>query len=270
MKKNSLLKIAIATFLLVGIGFIPHDSTASNSDAAPQHIAIDAAYGRLPLAFEANDGQVAPQVKFLSRGRGYSLFLTDTEAVLTLKKSRPVAADTEAGAAKRRARQRRTVETSVLRMTMLGANTEPKIAGADKLPGVVNYYRGTDPAKWRTGVATYEKVRLEKVYPGIDLVYYGNQRQLEYDYIVAPGANPKRIRLGFEGAQKISVDKGGDLVVETGGGEVRWHKPVVYQQVRGERKPVAGKYVLRNEKEISFQIARYDATKPLVIDPSLG
>jgi hypothetical protein len=117
---------------------------------------------------------------------------------------------------------------------------------------------------------TYAKARFGNVYPGIDLVYYGNQRQLEYDYIVAPGADPKRIRLGFEGAERLRIDEQGDIVAETAAGEVRWLKPVVYQEVAGSRKEVAGGYALHDGNEVTFQIAKYDATKPLIIDPTLA
>ncbi|GEM_PF-6338325 len=240
-------------FLLVGLLFT--DLTVSLRADPSQRFTSDqrlnAAYGKLPLSFEVNDGQTDARVKFLSRGRSYSLFLTNDEAVLALSKSRDG-------------------QGASLRMKLLGANAEPKVTGCDKLPGVVNYYIGNDPAKWRAGIATYAKVRFEKVYPGVDLVYYGNQRQLEYDYIVAPGANPKCIRLGFDDAEKLHVDEQGNLLVETASGAVRWHKPVVYQQVRGKRKTIAGNYVLHYGNEVSFQIAKYDASKPLVIDPSMA
>ncbi|HEX4640263.1 MAG TPA: SBBP repeat-containing protein, partial [Chthoniobacterales bacterium] len=216
---------------------------------------LSEAYGKLPLSFEANAGQTDPRVKFLSRGSGYSLFLTNNEAVLALTKK-------DAGA-----EQKST--SAILRMKLVGAKSLPGVSGQNELPGKANYFTGSDPKKWRTDLPTYAKVRYEQVYPGIDLIYYGNQRQLEYDFTVAPGADPDRIQLGFAGAQKIRVDARGDLMVETTGGSVRWQKPVVYQESDGERKMVEGKYLLRRGHQVSFEVAAYDTTKPLIIDPTL-
>ena len=217
-------------------------------------------YGNLLLSFEANAGQTDQEVKFISRGSGYSLFLTNREAVLALTHRDPKAAA---------APQRSTPQTAVLRMQVVGAQSSPEITGQDPLPGKVNYFIGNDPAKWRTDVATYAKVRYGQVYPGIDLVYYGNQRQLEYDFVVAPGADPTRIRLGFTGAQGMQVDAQGGLVVQTAGGTVRWDRPVVYQEVDAQRRSVEGTFVLQRDHQVSFLVAAYDPTKPLVIDPTL-
>jgi hypothetical protein len=117
-------------------------------------------------------------------------------------------------------------------MELVGANEGAQAAALEELPGKSNYFIGNDPKKWRTGVPTYAKVKYQSVYPGVDLVYYGNQRQLEYDFVVAPGADAKAIRLKFDGAEKLSVDGAtGDLVLKAGGGEVRFRKPTVYQPV---------------------------------------
>ncbi|MBI2986440.1 MAG: SBBP repeat-containing protein [Deltaproteobacteria bacterium] len=204
------------------------------------------AYGKLPLHFEANQGQTDAEVKFLSRGRGYALFLTANEAVMVLRSE------------------------TVLRMNLVGADSEPQVIGLDQLSGKVNYFIGNDPKKWRTNVPTYGKVRYQNVYPGIDLVYYGNQRQLEYDFIVAPGADPKAIRLAFEGANKIETDSQGDLVLSTSSGDVLLKKPHIYQLVNGVKQPIAGDYVFNPKSPVvGFQLAAYDTTKPLVIDPVL-
>ena len=143
------------------------------------------------------------------------------------------------------------------------------MTGEEELPGKINYLIGKDPAKWRTGVATYAKVRYEQVYPGIDLVYYGNQRQLEYDFVVGPGADPARIRLKLAGARKMYVDGQGQLVVQTAGGGVRWNRPEIYQEVDGQHRSVKGKYVLRAGHELGFAVAAYDTARPLIIDPTL-
>src|SRR5262249_48340948 len=153
-------------------------------------------YANLPLSFEANQGQSDSAVKWLSRGHGYSVFLTSTEAVLVLSK----------GTVEDR-------ESTVLRMRLAGANAEPGVSGVDELPGKSNYFIGSDPAKWRTNIPTYAKVRYRDVYSGIDLVYYGNGRQLENDFVVSAGADPSVIRVGFEGSRHVSMDSDGNLDV---------------------------------------------------------
>src|SRR5437660_12099220 len=226
-----------------------------------------AAYGKLPLSFEANDGQADPQVKFLSRGSGYTLFLTPTEAVLTLTKA-------DAHAKRRISGEATLVEPekragTVLRMRLVGANPAPEVAGVGELPGKSNYYLGNDPTKWRTNVSTYAKVEYREVYPGVNLVYYGNQRQLEHDFVVSPGADPKAITLALEGMDGVAIDGLGDLVLRADGGEVRLRKPFVYQDHDGQRAVIPTRYVLKAERQVAFEVAPYDATKPLIIDPVL-
>ncbi|MGH9784500.1 MAG: SBBP repeat-containing protein, partial [Terriglobia bacterium] len=238
------------------------------SDAA--RLKVQESYGKLPLSFEANQGQTDSRVQFLSRGHGYSLFLTPTESVLTLR------GPAEAGSAGSQTVPR-AVKTAapssnrsaVLRMKLLGANPAPQATGLEELPGKSNYFLGNDPKQWRTNVPNYGKVRFAGVYPGVDLVYYGNQRQLEYDFVVAPGADPSAIRLGFAGAERLEIDPQGELALETPAGEVRWHKPVVYQEVGGVRQMVDGHYVRKGEETVGFEIASYDPRHPLIIDPVL-
>jgi hypothetical protein len=208
-------------------------------------------YGQLPLSFEQNQGQVESNVKFFSRGNGYTLFLTADEAVLALS-SRVQAA------------------SAVLHMKLLGGNPAPAIAGFEELPGKTNYYTGKDPTRWRTNVATYAKVTYPDVYPGIDLAYYGNQRQLEHDWIVRPGADPRAIRFAFEGATSIEVDSSGDLVLTTGAGEVRLRKPAIYQESGGQRREIAGAFAPSSTGEVGFTVGGYDRARPLVIDPVLA
>src|SRR2546425_5612407 len=154
-------------------------------------------------------------------------------------------------------------------MTFAGANPMPRLAGLRELPGKANYFIGNDPTKWRTNVSTYAKVRYDDLYPGIDLVYYGNQRQLEYDFVVRPGANPSRIVLGVRGADRLEVDAQGDLVLHTAVGPIRERKPVIYQEIDGDRKEIPGAYVLTGRHQVGFRVAAYDASQPLVIDPVL-
>ena len=242
-------------------------------------------YGKLPLSFEANQGQTDGRVKFLSRGSGYSLFLTPTEAVLSLKSSKSKVQSPKSELRTPDSGLPTPNSSAVLRMKFVGANPAPQVVGVDELPGKNNYFIGNDPAKWRTNVPNYAKVKYESVYPGVDLVYYGNQRQLEYDFIVAPGKSVGAIKMFFDGAQTVRIDTNGDLIIRTAGGEIRQLKPVVYQEVGGIRQEVAGEYVLlRNHRQIGnrqsrrvgignpqvgFSIGAYDHSIPLVIDPTL-
>jgi hypothetical protein len=155
-------------------------------------------------------------------------------------------------------------------MKLLNANLTPTIVGIEPLPGHSNYFLGNDPNRWHTDVKHYNRVKYQTVYPGIDLVYYGNQRQLEYDFVVAPSANPRAIQLEFEGAEKIDISQDGDLVLQTAMGEIRQHRPTIYQEVEGKRVEVTGKYVLQTEKIIGFELGEYDSSVSLVIDPILS
>ena len=249
-----------------------NDTSVSGSSAPDEatRARITEAFGKLPLRFEANQGQSDERVKFLSRGSGYTLFLTSTEAVLSL--SRPEGTGdrstaTDGGEQKNKSKRARR---DVLRMRLLGASSTPRVEGADELSVRSNYFIGNDPQKWRTDVRQYAKVRYARVYPGIDLVYYGNQQELEYDFIVAPGASPSEIRLAFKGAEEVSIGEEGDLILRTGGGEVRQRKPFIYQEVAGGRREVEGRYAKTGEHEAGFRVGEYDATKPLVIDPVLS
>ncbi len=213
------------------------------------------AYGNLPMRFEANAGQTDARVKFFSRGNGYNLFLTPTEAVLALRSERAVScADLR----------------SVVRMKLTGANSAPHIEGVDALPGKSNYFIGNDPSRWRRNVTNYAQVRYSSVYPGIDLIYYGNQQQLEYDFVVSPGADPNAITLTFDGADRMEVDGQGDLILHIEGGELRQRKPVTYQEMNGRRREILSRYVLRGGQHVGFEVAAYDTAQSLVIDPVLG
>jgi Ca2+-binding RTX toxin-like protein len=362
--------------------------------AEREHPQVVSDYGKLPLSFEANLGQTDKAVKFLSRGSGYGLYLTPTETVLTLRKPSGDN-DPSVGASSRSPLQNDVLpplprgegrgegrpdegESATVRMKLVGANPSPRMAGEEGLPGKVNYLIGKDPKKWRTNIPTFGRVRYEAVYPGIDLVYYGNQQQMEYDFVVAPGADPNQIRLSFaeldtqpgrhsggsrnpEGVEaggdgfriesfrndgqvhiahplqarhsgagrnpgfhdgQVRIADNGDLVLTTHGGDVRMQKPIIYQEIAGVRVPVAGGYRLqarpsqaprrhsgagrnpegveaegdgfrieafrndeqvgiadplqarhsgagRNPVTVSFQIAAYDHTRPLIIDPVL-
>jgi len=203
---------------------------------------------RRALSFEANEGQTESRVKFLSRGDGYTLFLTQEEAVLSL-------------------RQKQDQQPAVVRMKLVGANRNPEAVGEEKLPAKVNYFSGRDRTSWTSNIATYAKVKYREVYPGVDMVYYGNQRQLEYDFIVAPNRDPRTIRLNFSGIRNLAIDNSGALLMETGEGQIQQQPPVAYQEFDGRRQPVAVAYVLKSQREVGFELGKYDPQRTLVIDP---
>jgi hypothetical protein len=217
------------------------------------------------LSFEANAGQTDPSVRFLSRGQGYSIFLTRDAAVLSLTAPRSVRMRQGLGTLPT------TLDASgaVVRMGLAGAQAPRVIEGETRLPGVSHYFKGNDPAKWLTNVATYEKVRYVEPYAGIDVVYYGNQRQLEYDFVVAPGADPSAIRLTFEGADHLSVDRNGDLIVSIAERRVLQRKPRAYQEVGSDRREIASAYAINARGEVTVSLGDYDRDRKLTIDPVL-
>ncbi|HYS16460.1 MAG TPA: Calx-beta domain-containing protein [Candidatus Binatia bacterium] len=223
-----------------------------------KHAQIFETYGRSSLTFESNPEAVGP-VKFLSRGSGYSLFVTPTEAVVVLRKPRLGASC--------KPQTKRT--GAVLRIEWVGANPEARLEGVEPLSGKTHSFPGNDPRKWRTNVPLYGKVRHQSVYPGIDLLYYGNQRQVEYDFVVAPGIDPKIIRLRFQGAEHVAIGDNGELVLTMAAGEIRQPRPFIYQEVDGGRKTVEGQYVLFGEREVGFAVGEYARNQVLVIDPIL-
>ncbi|HEX3554553.1 MAG TPA: SBBP repeat-containing protein, partial [Thermoanaerobaculia bacterium] len=197
-----------------------------------------------PPGFEENRGQTDGRVRFLSRGEGYNLFLSPTEAVLALR-------------------------DRTLRLGWVGAAPAPRISGEQELPARSHYFFGNDPARWRTGISSYEKVRYQSLYPGVDLVFYGGPRQLEYDFVLAPGADPKAVRLAVEGADRLEIDAAGDLVLHLGGGEVRLKKPVAYQDIAGVRREVVSRWRRIGNSQLGFEVGDHNPAQPLVIDPLL-
>ncbi len=241
-----------------------------------QEAQVRESFGKLPLSFEENVGQTDASVHFFTRGPGYGLYLTSTEAVMVLKSPKAVdivGQDSNPVHSRRQdwnpVPQAAEAPPAVVRMQLVGANATPAVTGHDEQPGKVNYFLGNDPAKWHTNVATFARVEYDDVYPGIDLVWHGSPRQLEYDFVAAPGADPTAIRLRFAHADRIELDAAGDLVLHTGGQELRQHAPVVYQDVGGQRQEVASRFVLEGQ-QVRFDVAAYDAGRPLVIDPVLS
>jgi hypothetical protein len=234
------------------------------------------AYGKLPLSFEENQGQTAKEVRYVSHASGFELFLTPQEAVVALRPPDHLDFSPRHRFATLRAlrearRNGRPIgQMAVLRLQLEGANPRPEIAGADLLPGRVNYFIGNDAKKWHTDVRAYAKVKYSGVYPGVDMIFYGNKGRLEYDFVVAPGANPGVIALNLNGARKMRINSHGDVLVSVPGGEVELQKPVIYQQVKGERREVAGSYAISNNRRVTFSVPRYDRSEPLVLDPVLN
>ena len=241
--------------------------SAPQPDPKAQAKILDS-YGKLPLSFEANHGQADARVKFLSRTSGYMLFLTGDEAVLALKGKKANTRGEIVGTAHMLPSSAAASKGgAVLRMKLRNANSAARATGVDELSGKSNYFIGNDPKKWWTNVPTYAKVKYEGVYSGIDLVYYGSQRQLEYDFIVAPAANPRRIQFDVRGAKRIRQDENGELVFKVGEEEIRWRKPVVYQEKNGTRQEIAARYAITNTNRVRFELTKYDVGRPLYIDP---
>jgi uncharacterized repeat protein (TIGR01451 family) len=221
---------------------------------------------RLPLSFEQNVGQLDSLAKFSAHGAGYNLFLTSTGAVLELRHN---SSKTFPKTRKEQSHAQRRASSSVLAMNLLGANAQAIAKGVDELPGRINYFIGNDRSKWRTDVSTFRAVRYDGIYPGISLTYYGNQKELEYDFIVAPNADPQNIQLAFASTARCRISTKGDLLLRTTAGEIRQRKPVVYQEVEGQRRFVTGHFVLTGKQTVGFEIGPYDHTKELIIDPTL-
>ena len=242
---------------------------------------INSKYGNAPLMFEANQGQSDSQVKFLSHGNGYSVFLTAGGMVLALRPLETTSpADGSVAQARndkpsrvspirQLARPSREGKSAVLAIDLVGAATNPIIVGEEPLSTKINYFIGRDPSKWRRNVPTYNKIRYRNVYPGIDLIYYGNNHRVEYDFDLAPGADAANIQFSVKGTDGLTVDSDGNLLLAKGANELRLQAPILYQEIKGIRARVPGKYVLRDSTHVGFEVGSYDATKPLVIDPVL-
>lgn len=207
------------------------------------------------LAFVENRGQWSSPIRYTARGTGFHLALTARDAVFTLERRAPAG--------------QTPVAPRTVRLALEGAQEAADVRGLEPLHARTNYFLGSDPDRWRGNVLSFGRVRYRGVYPGIDLLYYGNDHKLEYDFVVAPGADPAAIRLNFRGARQTRVDRDGDLRLRVGEGEIRWKRPVAYQMIDGRKQTVAARYRRLNGGRIGFRLARYDTKRPLVIDPTL-
>ena len=217
-------------------------SKLTRSLTLPFLFCATAAAIQLPVYFEPNEGQVDTAVQFVARTPHHTVFLSGNEAVLSQKGHAPV------------------------RMILAGARRDVKPRGVERAQAMSNYFAGNNSSKWRTAIPQFAKVRYESIYPGIDILYYGRDRNLEYDFVVAPGADPGVIDLAYEGARP-ELDGSGDLLLKSEGQEIRQHRPHVYQEIGGKRVEIDGAYRLKKGGHVEIALAKYDRTRPLVIDP---
>jgi len=314
--------IALISSLVLGLALLPVAGGAQGASpgslaarsAPPTRAATgrapSRAYPALPLSFEPNRGQTDRRVRYLARGHGYTLFLTDSGAVLSFTRSgaptcTPVSALSYAGRTSALTNAGRAAQTAthrdlsrsgachdllrsghgvgprqsgsegVLRLTFPGAAAHPTLIPQGQLPGAVSYLHGRDPRHWQTGLPTYARVAYRDVYPGTDLVYYGHAGQLEYDFVLAPGADPRNLRLrlatGSSGTgAALRLDRSGDLLISVPGGTLRQRAPVVYQGAGASRRLVAARYALLDAHTVGVRLGAYDHRAPLVVDPALS
>jgi uncharacterized repeat protein (TIGR01451 family) len=255
------LRLRAASLLLVAASLAAQQQRPATTNVvastSPLRASHAADWGKLPLSFEPHQVGTAGAAQFVARGPGYGLQLTGGSAVLNLT-HRAGLHDSAAAA------------STQVAIELMGAEGKPLGEGLERLPGKANYLIGHNPETWRTQVPTFAKVRYRGVYPGIDLLYYGSQRQLEYDFVIAPGGDPNAIALRFRGAEKLELSPEGDLIVRSAGGELRMRRPKVYQTGDKGQETVAGSYLLRGDDTVAFRVGSYDQRRPLVIDPVLA
>jgi len=256
-KPARVLRSALITVGLVSAGILHGWFVSRNAgvpDSSKLACEFQAGSRSASIGFESNQGQAEARVRYLSRGRGYSLLLTDTEAVVGLASRNPL-------------KQSKTVPWVHLRH--LGATLRPRVTGSERMQARSHYFLGNDPRVWKTDIPHFAKVTYQDVYPGVDVVYYGSGGQLEYDYVVAAGVDPGVIALEFQGVDALSIDAGGDLKLAAGSGELRLKRPRAYQWSRGQARPIESAYRLEKGNRIRFELGAFDPSSPVVIDPVL-
>jgi hypothetical protein len=233
-------KFLILVLVLTTIAWGQQPVTAAQKDTITQQ------YLRLPLAFEANRGQTGDMAKFLAHASGYGMMFEPGGIAFVIPGEK---------------------QPQTVRLSWIGAQTQ-NILGEQPLTGRINYLHGNDPKAWVTDVPIFARLRYRQLYPGVDLVYYGTNRQLEYDLVVTPGSDPSRISFRVQGA-RVQISNG-ELVIKTSSGELRQHTPVIYQDVAGKRRTISGKYVMLAADRVGFQLGKHDPTLSVVIDPKLS
>lgn len=240
---------------------------------------IQSTYAALPLAFERNQGQTDERVKYTARTSGYTLFLTANDVIFSIPSSLRSPLTSERSLVRKAAHHAGNSadahdemknSSTVIHMQLVGANAKANIVAGDLLPGKANYFIGNDPRKWRSNLPVYGRVNYQNVYPGVDLAFHGKQRQIEFDFVIAPGASPKPIALHFMGAQSIKTDNSGNLFISSAAGDVMLHEPFAYQQQNGAKQPVDARFVLKAGNRVNLELGKYDHTRELVIDPSVA
>jgi hypothetical protein len=217
----------------------------------------------MPLVFEPNLGQAAPGVQFLAHAGGYLVLLEPSRTRLVLPPPlRPSAGLSPAKAS--------AATPSVITLELSPPHHGTRLQASSPLPGKTNYFIGKDPSRWLAGIPQYAQVRLPSVYPGVDLLFYGNDGQLEYDFILSPGADPRALRFRIGGTDQLSTDPSGNLLLKAGNGSIQLHKPLVYQQTAGGRHRIEGQFVLRSGNQVEFLVGNYDKRQPLIVDPVLS
>jgi Cep192 domain 4/Beta-propeller repeat len=262
--------LPVHTIVSHGVHFLPSSSNRAEGASPSQRAAAFASYGDLPISFEENLGQSDPAVKFLARGDGYTAFLTHNEAVLTLQRS-PSNKKMDGKLPRYAIEGLQPVKsaTAVVRIGLSAANPLPEIEAGPVQPGNSNYLIGNDPTRWIRKARHYTEIKYRGVYPGIDLVYHGNQKQLEEDFVLAPGADARKIGLRIKGVERLALDSLGNLVVATRNGDLLLRRPTAYQEASGKRVLVAANFVLREPGSVGIQVGAYDPNQPLIVDPVL-
>lgn len=210
-------------------------------------------YGKLPMAFEKNQGQAGEGIDFIARGAGYRVRLKSTEVIVDLMPH-----------------SGQPAVPGAIRMRFVGARPDAIVSSISPLPGKTNYFKGTNVSTHLTGIENFSRVSYAAIYPGIDIVYYGNQQHLEYDLAVSPGADLSKIRIAFEGPDRIEIDQVGNLQLNLGDETIQFQKPIIYQLIEGKKKIIDGRYIRLTEKEFGFEVASYDKSAPLIVDPVLN
>lgn len=260
---------------IASTGSLGSSASLPHSMRPTAHNRVQASYASLPLAFEPNQGQTDPQVKYLARGHGYTLFLTANDAVFSLHSKSNLGEASKIGQSSTPAvngvpqHKNQKDSTAAVHMHLVGANSAASVAASGAMSGTSNYFIGNDPSKWRSGVARYARVAYQNVYPGVEMAFHGAGRELEFDFVVAPDANPARIGFQFSGNRGMKTDDSGDLIISSAAGNVLLHKPVAYQEQNGARQPVDARFVLKAANQVSFELGNYDRSRELVIDPSV-
>jgi hypothetical protein len=256
---------------LILLSQIPLLLSAQTSQLSPSKLSAAASstaavtYERMPLSFEANQGQTVDGVRFLSRGSSATVFFRQDEAVLSLTNN-----SVDHGAPKGQGQQSLQITAAdTVHMQFSGMRSDVQVMGVDKLPGTTNYLTGSNEERWHTNIPTYAQVRYSNIYRGVDLLFHGDHQRLEYDFVVAPGADPDQIRMHFAGARNLALNAAGDLVITAEHGSIAFHRPVVYQDEQGRRNTVSGTFRLLAQNTVGFTLGAYDKKRPVVIDPVL-